>query len=75
MGVELLCFSRTRKHKWMGQDSNLRCFFVTDLQSAAFAARQPIHKVNSVLRTLGGVGLRSASVGAEPMSPGHRAPP
>ncbi len=25
--------------KWMGQDSNLRCFFVTDLQSAALAAR------------------------------------
>ena len=24
--------------KWMGQDSNLRCFFVTDLQSAALAA-------------------------------------
>ena len=23
--------------KWMGQDSNLRCFFVTDLQSAALA--------------------------------------
>ena len=25
--------------KWMGQDSNLRCFCVTDLQSAALAAR------------------------------------
>ena len=25
--------------KWMGQDSNLRCFFVTDLQSAALATR------------------------------------
>ena len=25
--------------KWMGQDSNLRCFFVTDLQSAALAIR------------------------------------
>ena len=38
--------SRTERHhrplghanrKWMGQDSNLRCFFVTDLQSAALA--------------------------------------
>ncbi len=25
--------------KWMGQESNLRCFYVTDLQSAALAAR------------------------------------
>lgn len=25
--------------KWMGQESNLRCFFVTDLQSAALATR------------------------------------
>ncbi len=25
--------------KWMGQDSNLRCFCVTDLQSAALATR------------------------------------
>ena len=25
--------------KWMGQDSNLRCFFVTDLQSATLATR------------------------------------
>ncbi len=26
-------------YEWMGQDSNLRCFCVTDLQSAALAAR------------------------------------
>ena len=25
--------------KWMGQESNLRCFFVTDLQSAALASK------------------------------------
>lgn len=29
--------------KWAGEDSNLRCFCVADLQSAAFAARLPAH--------------------------------
>ncbi len=27
--------------QWAGEDSNLRCFCVADLQSAAFAARLP----------------------------------
>ena len=29
-------------------DSNHRCFFVADLQSAAFAARQPTHALHSI---------------------------
>ncbi len=48
---KILHLSETERHlkplrhaneKWMGQDSNLRCFLVTDLQSAAFATRLPI---------------------------------
>lgn len=35
----------------MRQDSNLRCFFVADLQSAAFASGQLIHGVTRGNRT------------------------
>ena len=54
--------------KWMGQDSNPRCFFVTDLQSAALATRHT-HPWGDQGESV------YAPVGAEQMSPGHLAPP